>query len=106
MTAMSTTHRCRRIDCSNDELVERAIKSVLQEKFPQDGKKSLLVADEFHMLSKEHKEQLFYWVSQNLTWLKVVLIGNRSNGKPLTNRSALVLLTNCVFLALQNTTTN
>lgn len=35
---------CIRIDCSNDELVERAMESVLLEKFPREGQKSLLVA--------------------------------------------------------------
>lgn len=33
------------------------------------------------MLSKEHKSELFAWISSRIHWLKVVLIGNRSNGK-------------------------
>lgn len=40
------------------------------------------------MLSKEHKSELFAWISQRLHWLKVVLIGNRSNG---THSSLLVM---------------
>ena len=77
-----TSHfrKCERIDCSNDELVERALDSILHEKFSDEGTPSLLVADEYHMLSKEHKEELLLWVSTRLHWLKVVLIGNRSNG--------------------------
>ncbi|KAL6063483.1 CAZy families GT2 protein (Fragment), variant 3 [Balamuthia mandrillaris] len=69
------------IDCSNDELVERAMEDLLNEKFPEtrmDGN-SILVADEFHMLSEEHKRQLFDWFIPRLNWLKVILIGNRSN---------------------------
>jgi len=72
------------LDCSNDELVERAMEALLEEKFPQaTSNKSVLVADEFHMLSEEHKRELFDWVTDKLSWLKVILIGNRSNGAPL-----------------------
>jgi hypothetical protein len=76
-----SSRTCVRLDCSNDELLTRAMEAVLKEKFPEEGKNSLLVADEFHMLSKEHKEQLFHWISERLHWLKVVFIANRSNGK-------------------------
>lgn len=71
--------KCVRTDCSNDELVERAMESVLSQNFQLEVK-SLLVADEYHMLSEEHKEELFYWISNRLNWLKVVIIANRSNG--------------------------
>ncbi len=36
-----------RVDCSNDELVERSRASILSERFPIEGKPSLLIADEF-----------------------------------------------------------
>ncbi len=72
--------RCQMLDCSNDELVERAMESFLTEAFPDERKKSLLVADEFHMLSKDHKEELIAWATKRLYWLKVILIGNRKNG--------------------------
>lgn len=68
------------IDCSQDDLVEKALDSILSSQFPMEGTPSLMVADEYHMLSKEHKEELIRWVSTRLHWLKVVLIGNRSNG--------------------------
>jgi hypothetical protein len=71
--------KCVRVDCSNDELVERAMESVLTSHFPDDTR-ALLVADEFHMLSEEHKTQLVFWISARLSWLKVFMIANRSNG--------------------------
>lgn len=40
-----------RIDCSNDELVERAMENILLDKFPRDGQKSVLVAGIFYLLS-------------------------------------------------------
>jgi len=67
------------VDCSNDELVERSMASILHERFPQEGQPSLLIADEFHMLSSFHKEDLIGWVSPRLHWLKVVLVANRSD---------------------------
>lgn len=68
------------LDCSQDEFVEKALDSVLTSLLPKEGQPSLLVADEYHMLTKEHKEELIKWVTPRLHWLKVVLIGNRSNG--------------------------
>jgi len=65
----------RLLDCSTDIFVHQAMSSVLQEKFPDEGKPSLLIADDYHMLSKAHKTDLLM-----LDWLKVVLIGNRSDG--------------------------
>jgi replication-associated recombination protein RarA len=77
----NANRHCRRIDCSSDELVERALDSILEESFPVQGDMSLLVADEFHMLSKSHKNELFQWVTPRLFWLKVILLANRSDGK-------------------------
>ncbi len=77
---INSNRHCRRFDCSSDELVERALDSILEENFPIQGDKSLLVADEFHMLSKAHKKELFQWVAPRLFWLKVILLANRSDG--------------------------
>jgi hypothetical protein len=72
----------RRIfDCSNDELIDKAIYAALSERFPTQAPGWTLIADEFHMLSREHKEQLFVWISSRLSWLKVILIGNRADCK-------------------------
>lgn len=67
------------IDCSNDEFVKRSLYSILNEMFPEQGKKSFVCFDEYHMLSREHKEELLTWVTSRLNWLQVVLIGNREN---------------------------
>jgi hypothetical protein len=79
MAEEKSKRKCERVDCSNDELVERAMESVLSSHFPEDTK-ALLVADEFHMLSEEHKTQLVHWIAPRLNWLKVFIIANRSNG--------------------------
>ncbi len=50
------------LDCSNDELVERAMSAILSERFPSEGENSLLVADEYHMLTEEHKNDLLNWI--------------------------------------------
>jgi hypothetical protein len=70
----------QRIDCSSDELVENSLHAFLNNHFPKE-EKSLLVADEYHMLSEQHKEELVQWVLPRLSWLKVVLLGNRSDGE-------------------------
>lgn len=56
------------------------MEAVLAEHFTHEAP-SILVADEFHMLSEEHKRELFAWFSTRLSWLKVFIIVNRSNGK-------------------------
>jgi len=68
-----------RIDCSNDELVERALVSVLEEEFPTGSiQEGILIADEFHMMSDDQKEELIAWIIPRLNWIKVFLVGNRS----------------------------
>jgi len=68
-----------RIDCSNDELVERALVSVLEEQFPTGSiQEGILIADEFHMMSDDQKEELIAWIIPRLNWMKVFLVGNRS----------------------------
>lgn len=61
-------------------MVQVALHSILNDIFPNDGRHALLVADEYHMLSREHKEELLNWVSSRLNWVQVVLIGNREIG--------------------------
>ena len=96
--------KCVRTDCSNDELVERAMESVLSQSFKQEVK-SLLVADEYHMLSEEHKEELFNWISNRLNWLKVVIIANRSNGKIWSVMTIMVMTTKLMTMTTTTTTT-
>eukprot|EP00656_Telonema_subtile_P055937 TRINITY_DN8825_c0_g1_i1.p1 TRINITY_DN8825_c0_g1~~TRINITY_DN8825_c0_g1_i1.p1 ORF type:complete len:1950 (-),score=403.34 TRINITY_DN8825_c0_g1_i1:127-5976(-) len=68
-----------RIDCSNDELVERALISVLEEHFPTGSiQEGILIADEFHMMTDDQKEELISWVIPRLNWMKVFFVGNRS----------------------------
>lgn len=73
---------CHRIDCSSDVLVERTLVSILEEKFPDENQFGMLVADEYHMLSPEHKEELVSWASTHIHYIKIVCIGNRFNGAP------------------------
>jgi hypothetical protein len=67
-----------RIDGSSDELVNVSLLSRLMHSFPE-ARPSLLVLDEYHMLSESHKDQLFKWLcaQQRLEWLRVILIANR-----------------------------
>jgi hypothetical protein len=69
---------CGRFDCSSDELVEHSLADLLQRKFPQPGVPSLLVADEYHLLSEDHKVELLRWIETRLQWLRAVLVGNRT----------------------------
>ncbi len=71
--------KCHRVDCSNDELVERTMESVLSSYFP-DECRALLVADEFHMLKEDQKAYFMRWVSSRLNWLKVFIRADGSNG--------------------------
>jgi hypothetical protein len=90
----SNRPKCKRIDCSSDTLVERSLASILEEKFPNEGENSLLVADEYHMLTKEHKEELLEWVAPRLSWLKVVMLANRSIG---TSKDIYILYLKCLI---------
>lgn len=60
--------------------MERSLGDILSEELPDEGKQSMLLADEFHMLSKEHKQELLSWIAPRLSWLRVVLLGNRTDG--------------------------
>ena len=51
MKASTKGRVIHRIDCSDDELVERALSSLLDEYFPADGAPSLLIADEVRWLT-------------------------------------------------------
>jgi hypothetical protein len=66
------------IDCSDDKLVVQSLLGSLREMMPQDVKKGLLVADEYHFLSKNHKRTLFRWISSRAgDGITVLLIANR-----------------------------
>jgi hypothetical protein len=72
--------RAFRLDCSNDELVEKAMADVLSQKIGRAGNIDLFVADEFHMLTREQKWELVTWIIPKLLTIKFVMIGNRSDG--------------------------
>jgi hypothetical protein len=74
-----------RFDCSADELVLNTLSSLLSRLIDSSNaggerKKSLLVADEYHMLNTEQKRELIDWVTPRLSWISVVMIGNRKTG--------------------------
>ena len=53
-------------------LVERALVSVLEEQFPTGSiQEGILIADEFHMMSDDQKEELIAWIIPRLNWMKV-----------------------------------
>ncbi|EDQ85182.1 uncharacterized protein MONBRDRAFT_38957 [Monosiga brevicollis MX1] len=68
---------CHRFDCSDDRLVMNSLSSLLATYFSVENRPSLLVADEFHLLGLRHKRELFNWITPRLSWLNVLLIGNR-----------------------------
>eukprot|EP00667_Euglena_gracilis_P000022 EG_transcript_22 len=76
--AEQSGRRTQRIDCSNDELVELSLTYILNRKFPGETR-SLLVADEFHMLDVPTKAELIRWCGERQHWLQVILIANRSD---------------------------
>ncbi|CAJ1390507.1 unnamed protein product [Effrenium voratum] len=72
-------------DGSSDILVTTALAEVLQRTMISQStmhSQKLLILDEYHMLSDEHKDELFEWVRAKLgPELRVVLIANRSDSK-------------------------
>jgi len=72
-------------DGSSDILVTTALAEVLQRTITtqsSQGSQKLLILDEYHMLSDEHKDELFEWVRAKLgPTLRVVLIANRIDSK-------------------------
>eukprot|EP00041_Stephanoeca_diplocostata_P037839 m.1449084 g.1449084 ORF g.1449084 m.1449084 type:complete len:2792 (-) comp25113_c0_seq22:212-8587(-) len=66
-----------RFDCSDDRLVVHSIVELLESQFVARGMPAVLIADEFHLLNPTQKSQLFAWFSTHLSWLSVLLIGNR-----------------------------
>lgn len=64
-------------DCSNDQLVVSSIFELLERRVP-DQQEVLLIADEFHLLDKKQKTELFNWIITRIGWLRVLLIGNRT----------------------------
>eukprot|EP00049_Salpingoeca_infusionum_P027522 m.32921 g.32921 ORF g.32921 m.32921 type:complete len:3451 (-) comp9563_c0_seq1:176-10528(-) len=65
-----------RFDCSDDALVSLGVSEKLDQDFPVSDN-SLLVADEFHLLNTPQKMELFAWFLPKLSWLRVILVGNR-----------------------------
>lgn len=49
-------------DASSDILVEHTIVEVLNKKISQHGDKTLMIIDEYHMLSDGQKDKLFGWM--------------------------------------------
>jgi hypothetical protein len=75
-------HYACRFDCSDDRLVMTSLSDLLDQTFGFASRRSadyhaLLVADEFHLLNDRQKNELFAWFSPHLSWLRVLLIGNR-----------------------------
>lgn len=68
-----------RFDCSNDLLVTISLSSILESYFPLQNKQSLLIADEYHLLSDDHKYELYQWIETKISWLNVILVGNRKS---------------------------
>ena len=76
-----------RVDCSDYRLAEQSLVDFLSSNVsqPQEaGNHVVLVADEYHMLTKTKKMELLEWLRPNLSWLKVVIIGNRKNEEDLS----------------------
>ena len=64
-------------DCSDDRLVLQSLTDLLEESFHNKNQKSFLIADEFHLLSARQKMELRDWCIPHLSWLRILLIGNR-----------------------------
>ncbi|EDQ85132.1 uncharacterized protein MONBRDRAFT_38958 [Monosiga brevicollis MX1] len=69
----------RDFDCSSKQLVEESLASVLSSRCSGAAKELLVVADEFHMLNKAQKLELFATLAERALSqpLRVILIGNR-----------------------------
>ncbi|CUI11139.1 Hypothetical protein, putative [Bodo saltans] len=71
-----------RFDCSDDRLVEEALRSLLSEVMAGVDLKTndtVLVADEYHMLPERKKIEFMQWAAENLSRVKIVMIANRSD---------------------------
>ena len=68
-------------DCSDDRLVMDALVSLLDASVAgvEDHHRTVLVADEFHMLDERKKNDFLEWVSTRLDRIKVVMIANRAD---------------------------
>jgi hypothetical protein len=62
------------IDGSNDELVDTSLRTILDRRVPSEA--CFLVVDEFHMLDRHHKNELFAWLKVHPIH-HVLLIANR-----------------------------
>ncbi|CUG90391.1 Hypothetical protein, putative [Bodo saltans] len=71
-----------RFDCSDDRLVEEALRALLDEVLAgmDLGKESIvLIADEYHMLPERKKEEFMQWARGKLNQVKIVMIANRAD---------------------------
>jgi hypothetical protein len=67
------------IDGSDDELVDTALSALLDREVPPGSTQNrYLIVDEFHMLSAQHKRDLFAWLAAgHARRLSVLMIANR-----------------------------
>ncbi|CUG93875.1 Hypothetical protein, putative [Bodo saltans] len=70
-----------RFDCSDDRLVEEALRSLLNEGLAgiDLSKNTVLVVDEYHMFNDRKKHEFMQWAADNLSRVKIVLIANRAD---------------------------
>jgi len=66
-------------DGSSDILVHHTLAELLNRAVTV--RVGMLVVDEYHMLSDEHKEELYAWLQDKLSVLRVVLIANRIDSR-------------------------
>merc|ERR1719335_2142129 len=66
-------------DGSSDILVHHTLAELLTRAVT--SRIGMLVVDEYHMLSDEHKEELYLWLQDRLGVLRVVLIANRIDSR-------------------------
>jgi replication-associated recombination protein RarA len=61
-------------DASSDILVEHTIVEVLNKKISLHGDKTLLIIDEYHMLSDAQKDNLFSWMEDGFLFTRIALL--------------------------------
>lgn len=64
-------------DCSNSRLVEENLTSLLEEVSGGSPAKTLLVIDEYHMLSRVQKREVFDYLKSRKKTIYAIIIGNR-----------------------------
>jgi hypothetical protein len=66
-------------DGSSDVLVHSTLAELLNRAVT--ARVGMLVVDEYHMLSEDHKDELYAWLQDKLTTLRVILIANRIDSR-------------------------